>query len=102
MKTLLLIVAILAPLWVFSQNNGPNKTPSTQAIPAAPKPERYTIVLDNSAEGLSAAVSKAMNDGWEPAGGIAVSTKDNSPTVHFYQAMVKRLGQRINVPATQR
>lgn len=98
MKTLLIMLAILAPLWVFSQNNDPNTTPSTQAIPAAAGPDRYTILLDNSAQGLSAAVGKAMNEGWEPAGGVAVTTKDNTPTVYFYQAMVKRPGQRVRLP----
>jgi Domain of unknown function (DUF1737) len=94
MKILLLAIAILAPLWVFSQNNDPNATPSPQAIPATPRPERYTILVDATPPALAMKVSQAMNDGWEPTGGVENSAGGGA----FYQAMVKRLGQRLIIP----
>ena len=99
MKTLLLIIAILAPLWVFSQNNDPNATPSTQAIPAAAGPDRYTILVDNLPPALATKVSQAMREGWAPVGGVATSAGGHT----FYQAMtrVNRVN-RLNAPATPR
>ena len=99
MKTLLLIIAILAPLWVFSQNNDPKATPSaTPATPTAPAPGGYTILGDTTPSALATKVSQAMRDGWEPTGGVGNSAGGGA----FYQAMVKRppvLGAATEPPA---
>ena len=95
MKTLLLALVILAPLWVFSQNDDPNTTPSAQAVPAAPGPDRYMILSDSNPPPLAVKVSQAMREGWEPTGGVETSGSGNT----FYQAMVKRPGQRVTIPA---
>ena len=82
----------------FSQNNDPNTTPATQAIPAAAGPDRYTIHGDTTPSALAKKVSQAMREGWEPTGGVENSANGGA----FYQAMVKHLGQRVTIPATQR
>ena len=90
MKTLFLALAVLAPLWVFSQNAGPDQPPTTPAVPPAeavsfPDGVSYVILQDNDIPGLTKKVNDAMRRGLEPAGGVAIY-----PTgAHFYQAMKK-------------
>ena len=88
MKTLFLALAVLAPLWVFSQNAGPEKPATAPAAAPAeavsfPDGVSYVILQDNDIPGLSKKVNDAIHRGLEPAGGVAIH-----PTgAHFYQAI---------------
>jgi len=51
----------------------------------------YTIIeAQGSAQQLEAAVNRAIQEGWEPIGGVAVAYSPNSGNWWYYQAMVRK------------
>lgn len=94
MKTLLLLLVIIAPLLIIAQNDAP---PGVAPPPAPAVPGRYVILYSSDAAGLEAKVSRAIIEGWEPAGGVATSAGAGGP-VSFYQAVVKRVGRVVGFP----
>ena len=90
MKPCALALVILAPLWVFSQNDTPKTDAPAKEISAA-GPDRYMILSDSNPPPLAIKVSQAMREGWEPTGGVETSASGAT----FYQSMVKRPRQRV-------
>lgn len=98
MKTLLIMLAVLAPLWVFSQNDTPKPAPPATETPATENAQRYSMVVEINPATLVTRVNEAMKIGWEPAGGIAATVTGNS-SVQYFQAMVKRPVRGVVPPA---
>ena len=61
MKTLLLLLAVCAPLWVFSQNATPPVAPAEK--PAERETLLYAVLDDAGSQGLTLRVNGAMRKG---------------------------------------
>lgn len=59
---------------------------------------KYRIVIKDTAMDLALAVQKAIEDGWEPQGGVGIDGSSRYNT-YYYQAMVKRNAPKES-PAT--
>ena|SRR5688572_21732568 len=90
MKSLLLALAVFAPLWVFSQPTAPDTAPVPIDSGVHKSPSRYSILVGVSAAALVTQVNAAMEKGWEPAGGVTSPTGAN-----FYQAMYVPAARRV-------
>jgi hypothetical protein len=86
MKTLILLLAVLVPFAVFSQNDRP-------AAPPKPNPEGavgdYKLIRDFDTAQLQHKVNEAIKLGWQPLGTVVVSPSDpqSGAGMAYLQAM---------------
>lgn len=50
----------------------------------------YDVVYASSVEGLIKKVNQMITEGWQPQGGVTVSTQDDTE-YYFYQAVVRNV-----------
>lgn len=50
----------------------------------------YDVVYASSVEGLIKKVNQMIAEGWQPQGGVTVSTQDDTE-YYFYQAVVRNV-----------
>lgn len=59
----------------------------------------YDTIIAYSLEDLKPAVSRTMNGGWSPVGGIAISIENG--TTYYIQAIIHRsIGQNVDAPGS--
>lgn len=89
MKPLLLLLVIIAPLWVFSQNETPKAVPVEKA--RLNQVVDYEVLEGDRSAELSRKVKDALKRGWEPFGALNVIKMPSDGVEHrFYQAVIKR------------
>jgi len=86
MKTLLLFLAVLIPLAVFSQNSQPAAPPKASAEGGVAD---YKIVQDENVSKLQHQVNEAIRLGWQPLGTVVVVPGDSQTGAPraFFQTM---------------
>jgi hypothetical protein len=86
MKTCILILAVLVPFAVFSQNDRPGAPP--KANPEGSVAD-YKLIRDFDSSQLQHKVNEAIKMGWQPLGTVVVSPSDpqSGAGMAYLQAM---------------